>query len=144
MTPDSRSPICFLSRQLESYRGGPCPPSLPGRYSAVKVRKQLYVTHGQLERSGVQPPRTSARQHGEDGRHTIQTGHTGLIDGQLRSGVANSQAIFERRIPRAREDMTATTRIMQHQIELTKKLGASQLIESGRRPRLWDINTWYQ
>lgn len=37
-------PICFLSRQLESYRGGPCPPFLPGRYSAVKVRKKLYVT----------------------------------------------------------------------------------------------------
>ena len=37
-------PACFLSRQLESYRGGPCPPSLPGRYSAVKVRKKLYVT----------------------------------------------------------------------------------------------------
>ena len=29
---------------VESYRGGPCPPSLPGRYSAVKVRKKLYVT----------------------------------------------------------------------------------------------------
>ena len=36
--------VTTLPRQLESYRGGPCPPSLPGRYSAVKVRKKLYVT----------------------------------------------------------------------------------------------------
>ena len=37
-------PICFLSRQLESYRGGPCPPSYLDAILLSKCAKKLYVT----------------------------------------------------------------------------------------------------